>query len=343
MQNPNTPRSTFPAGNDIAVRFARNDDNQHVAVDVWAIKVGEEYFTVNLIRSYTAPEDARWLIGSIARPNGDHVWGFRDDTRVQAGFSGFVYPVDHEGTTCLVFQSKGAEPKVVHVVPLVDLLQKQEPQRPLTEVIDWKRGVANQLSLDVQYTPNEQLVVKHLAEQRRQAAAAEREAQWQRKLAERKAKIDEMLAREQLTVVSNGRQITAIWVVGDEWKVLPPKTIVIAGSFHDDDKFYPEETFQVFKERGKEAQKRHRATVGIDRSLASSGEELPEPTATKVVMLDGTPYEVPTFASRDDLERHRTAGLNSGVLRGVEHGGKFQLYRVTSDKLASVDTFELLG
>lgn len=343
MSNPNTPRSTFPAGNDIEVRFARHDDSQHVAVDVWAIKVGEKLFTANLICPYSAPEDALWLIGSIARPNGDHVWGFRDDVRVQAGFTGLVYPVDFESTTCLVFQSKGADPKVVHAIPLVDLLLKQEPQRPLTEVITRKRGVANLLDLGVHFTSSEQLVVKHLAERRRQAEEAEREAERQRKLAERKAKIDGMLAREQLTVVSNGRQITAIWVDGDEWKILPPKTTVIAGTFHYDGKFYPEETFQVFKERGKEAQKRHRTAVGIDRCLASSAEELPEPNATKVVMIDGNPFEVPTFASRDDLERHRTAGLNSGALRGVENAGEFYLFRVTSDKLAPVDAFELLG
>ncbi|MCA9361638.1 hypothetical protein KC845_03735 [Candidatus Kaiserbacteria bacterium] len=337
------PRSTFPAGNDIEVRFSRHDDNQHVAVDVWAIKVGEKFFTANLICPYSAPEGALWLIGSIARPNGDHVWGFRDDMRVQAGFTGLIYLVDFENTTCLVFQSKGAEPKVVHAVPLVDLLLEQGPQRPLTEVIARKCGVANLLKLGVHYTSTEQIVMKHLAEQRRQAEEAEREAERQRKLAERKAKIDAMLAREQLTVAANGRQITAIWVVDDEWKILPPKTIVIAGSFHDDGKFYPEETFQVFKERGKEAQKRHPAAVGTDRRLASSAQGLPAPTTTKVVMIDGNPFEVPTFASCDDLERHRTAGLNSGALRGVESSGKFQLFRVTSDKLAPVNAFELLG
>jgi hypothetical protein len=342
MSNPNTPRSAFPTGNDFELRFARRDDNQKTAVDVWAIKFGEKFFTANLIRPYSAPKGARWLIGSIARPNGDPVWGFRDDPRVQDGFTGFVYPVNYKGTTCLVFQSKGADSKVVHAVPLSDLLQTQEPQRPLTEAIDRKRGVANLLKLGVHYTPTEQVVVKHMAEQRRQAEEAEREAERQRKLAERQTKIDAMLIREQLTVVSNGRQVTAIWVVGDEWKILPPKTTVIAGTFHDDGTFYPEETFQVFKERGKEAQKRHRAAVGIDRRLASSAEELPEPTATKVVMLDGNPFEVPTFASRDELERHRTAGLNSGALRGVENGGEFHLFRVTSCRLQPVDAFELL-
>lgn len=341
MSDSHTPRSTFPVGNDVMVRFVRHDDNQHVAVDVWAIKVGENLFTTNLICSYSAPEDARWLIGSIDRPNGDHVWGFRDDTRVQAGFTGLVYPVDHEDTTFLVFQSKGAEPRVVHAVPLIDLLQKQEPQRPLTEVIARKRGIASLLQVDVQYTSTEQVVVKHLAEQRRQAEEAEREAERQRKLADRKAKIDAMLAREQLTVVSNGRQITAIWVVGDEWKILPPKTTVIAGSIGDDGKFYPEETFQVFKKKGQEAKKRNAASVGT--SKISAADELPDPIATKVVLVDDTPFEVPTFASRDDLEQHRAAGLNSGALRGVQDGTNFALFKMTSAKMEPVKGFTVLS
>lgn len=341
MSDSNTPRSPFPTGKDLVARFVWYEDNQNVAVDVWALKDGEKYFTVNLICPHKAPDDARWLIGSIQKPDGLPVWGYKDDPRVQAGFFGLVYPLEVDDVTYLVFQTKG-EPHVAHAIPLRDLLLPQEPQRPLTEQMTQKCQVAAVLELPVRWTASELVVIKHQAEQRRQAAEAEREQKLQQKRAERQAKVDAIMARQQLTVVSNGRQVTAIWVVDDEWKILPPKTTVIAGYFGGDDKFYPEETFQVFKKKGQEATKRFQASV--DRSTQKTASQLPTPSATKVVLLDGQPYEVPTFKATDELRQHQAAGLNSGALRGVEEApGQFQLFQVTSHELVPMENFQLLN
>ena len=333
------PRSVFPVGNDVELRFMSYQDNQNVAVDVWAISCGEKYFTANLICPYTAPKDARWLIGSIQCPDGEPVWGYRDDARVLDGFSGLIYPMDYENITYLIYQSKGGKPRVVHAVPLLDFLQKQEPQRPLTDVIKKKRLIAEKLEMEVEYSSAEQIVMKHQIKLMQQTDEAERERKRQQRLAERQRKVSAILARNEITVTANNRKVTAIWVIEDEWKILPPKTVVIAGKIGDDDKFYPEETFEVFKERGKEAQKRHCSPVG----LRSGEKDLPKPIATKVVMVEGDPFEVPTFASRADLLQHQATGLNSGVLRGVIEEGKFSLFRVTKGKLVLQQEFEMLN
>lgn len=345
MSNINKPRSNFSAGNGISVRFCGEDDNNNASVDVWAMKVSEKFFTVNLILPNGAPEGARWLIGSIAlsRKSGDEsVWSFKDDERIKAGFHGLTYTVNHEDTTCLVFQTIGMEPKVAFVVPLLDLLQPQEPQRPMPEVIARKRAVAVNLGLGVQYTPTEELLMKHLAQKAKEEEEKRIAKIRKEKEEKRQELISGMLSRRQVTVIANGRQVTAIWVINDEWKILPPKTQVVWGEIGEDGKFYAREVFQVFKERGKEAQKRHRAEVGTGKLLAKAT-ALPEPTSVKVVIVGDVPFEVPTFAVRDELELHQQAGLNSGVLRGVEEGGKFSLFRVSKDKLTPVTDFQVLS
>ncbi len=344
----NTPRSDFFVGVDLEVRFKGAADNPKCLVDQWAIKLDGKFYLANLILPVAAPEGARWLIGSIAAaPAGTPVWGYRDDKRVQNGFQGHIFSVALGAETFLVYATKGRSPEVVHVVPLTEILLQHETEVALDVRLALKRQVADLLGYGVAYTATEEILVKHFAERERRAEVECRAREAEARQAARQLKVDEILARKHLRVYAGGKFVEAIYVVDGEWQMLPPRTKVILGVMQDG-KFFPKEAFTVFKgtKRGSAPEKSFVASVGLESSVTdSAASRLPEPVATKVVILDGAPYEVPSFEKIEDLQAHRLAGLNSGSLRGVLHGNELALYRVRKDGIEQVkaDAFMVLG
>ncbi len=341
------PRSDLKVGADLKVAFKGYADNSKCAVDQWAIKVGEEFFLANLIKPHTAPDYALWLFGSVATPNGKPVWGYKDDVRVMAGFTGHVFCGVHDGESCLVFATAGKQPKVVHVVPLLHILDQHEVEESLLVTITRKRAVATALNYEVQSTASESLLITYFAEQERIAEQKRREAEAAAKAEAKKAKVEAILARKHIRVYSSGRFFEAIYVYEGEWQMLPPRTQVILGEDGDDGLFHPKETFTVFKDtkRGAEPKKSFIFIVGIENEARSMTAELPKPVTTKVVFLDGQPFEVPTFGKTEDLQAHRAAGLNSGVLRGVMTTNGITLFRVRASGLEQVagGSFQVIG
>lgn len=342
-------RSDFFVGADLEVRFKGEADNDKCLVDQWAIKLAEgKFFLANLIMPLGAPEGARWLLGSIAAaPAGTPVWAYRDDKRVQAGFEGHVFSTVLDGETFLVYATKGRLPEVVHTVPLRDILARHEVEVSLDVRLARKRAIANELGFGVAYTATESVLVKHFAERDRLAEAERLAQEAEARQAARQAKVDEILARKHLRVYAGGRHVEAIWVVDGEWQMLPPKTKVILGVI-EDGKFFAKETFTVYKgtKRGSAPEKSFVASVGLEpATTTSAATRLPEPIATKVVILEGTPFEVPSFAKVEDLQAHRLAGLNSGAVRGVLTGNGLALYRVRKDGIEAVkaDAFTVIG
>ncbi len=347
MINSSPARSTFTVGSDVEVRFKGAADNAKCAVDQWAIKLGGKFFLANLILPHAAPDGARWLFGSLATSAGDPVWSYRDDKRVLAGFDGHVFTVVEGEATYLVYATKGKVLRVVHTVPLIDILQQHEVETSLDVSIRRKQKVAEQLGCEPELTPAESVVVHYLAAQARAEEEARRRADAEAREAARQAKVEAILARKHVRVYAGGKSVEAIWVVEGEWQMLPPRTEVILGEIRDDKKFYPMETFTVFKDfkkRGSAPEKSRIAVVGHEPTPAAAT-RLPEPTASRVVMLDGKPFAVPSFARVDDIQAHRAAGLNSGVLRGVVEEGGFTLFRVRKDGLEQVaaGTFTVIG
>ncbi len=340
-------RSKFDVGSDVQVAFKGYADNQNCAVDQWAIKVGTEMFLANLIKPHTAPEGARWLFGSAATLKGAAVWGYKDDVRVRAGFEGHVFVVVHDGETWLVYATKGKYPEVVHVCKLRDILMNRVSEESLMVNITRKRAVANVLNFDVRSTANELIVLKFMADKEREDELAIRTAAAEAREETRKAKVDSILARKNLRVFAAGRFVEAIWVVEGEWQMLPLKTQVILGEMQGE-LFFPKETFTVFKDfkRGSEPKKAHVFAVGIEPSVKKTAAvTLPQPVSTKIVMFEGQPFEIPTFAKVDDLQAHRAAGLNSGVLRGVQTSSGINLFRVRVSGLEQVtaSSFQVIG
>jgi hypothetical protein len=341
MTNSNTTateqaRYVFPAGNDIKVSFKHQDDNEKVMVDVWKIDFKGDYFTANLILPQNAPAESDWLLGSIQRPDSTPVWSYKEDSKVRSGFFGRITLTQLEDITYAVYLTKGREPKVVFVVPITDLLQAQAPQRSLEQTLKRKRMVADSLGREVVFTKSERVFIDHQSRKYQEDREIEREQKRQQKIAERQRKIDAILARKKITVPSQGIHIEAIPVTGDEWKILP-HILVVHGTTDQSGQFFPKEIFKVSRQPGKGAVKTAR------RPVTESVERLPSPVKTVVVMVDEEPYEVEVFASQDDLDCHRRAGLNSGALRGVEEADQFQLFRVTKQSLVPVQDFERLG
>lgn len=159
----NTPRSTFSHGADIDVRFAGYADNQGACVDVWALRYGETYFTVNLILPHSAPDGAEWNLSSIQKPQGEPVWSFKDDRRKKQGFFGFTQLAEVHDVTYVVFLTKGAL-RIMYVVPLLYLIDGEPDEAP-EEVIKRKVAVADELRLPVFWVGKERALHEKMQEE----------------------------------------------------------------------------------------------------------------------------------------------------------------------------------
>ncbi len=338
-------RSAFPVGNDVGVKFARVDDNQNVRVDVWGIKAGNALYAANLILPHNAPEGAVWMIGSVINSTRKPIWSYKDDARVAAGFDGRAFPYAFDGLSYIVYLTKTADPQVAYVVPLLQILEQKEPQEPIDETIALKVAVAADLNLTPKFSFAEAAWNQILAAEALEANKAAEQAAYQQRADARLAKIGSILARPLVTVPVSGRSISAIPVTGDEWKMLPNRTVVVQGDIDVNETFEAKETFTVVKSAGKAPSRQSVIKVGEAalQVAASKKVELPKPISEKLVRIKGRGFQVPTFGRIEDLQALRAAGLNGGAYRGIQKpAGVFELFEVHHDGLKQVGASDFM-
>lgn len=151
------PRAGLEVPEADDVRFFGHQDNEHCAVDVWALELGSTEYRLNLIKSYRIKdfENAYWLIGSI-RQNGRDVWSYQTDSRVCTGFKGIAFTHVHEGKTYVLFVNSGSDARVQHIVPLLHLVDaKKHPDLTPAERGKLKRSLMLSSSLEVEIFDDE--------------------------------------------------------------------------------------------------------------------------------------------------------------------------------------------
>lgn len=143
--NIDTPRSTFPHGNDCQVTFRRRCDNLGALIDLWRVLTGSRHqFFISMIKRVQKSNDAPWVFGSIYTDERmrREVWSFkRDAERLIPNFYGEMYTAASDnGVTETVFKSfLGAERRFllskVLRVPQMALALPSSPDVPeLSEI-----------------------------------------------------------------------------------------------------------------------------------------------------------------------------------------------------------------
>lgn len=156
------PRSAFAGAIDISASFDRRNDNKHCLVDTYDLTIAGVDHSMNLILPHAAPPDARWLIGSVTPCVGRGGWAFKEDSRVLAGFHGIAFPHAFEGTTYVLYVANKF--RLVHVVPIVHLLQRPEPTLNTEESARVKRAISSTFGFAPQYSEAEAKVVLAMEE-----------------------------------------------------------------------------------------------------------------------------------------------------------------------------------
>lgn len=147
------PRSALAGAIDISATFDRRNDNKHCLVDTYDLTVAGVAYSMNLILPHAAPPSARWLIGSVTPCVGRGGWIFKEDSRVLAGFQGIAFPHAFEGTTYVLYVANKF--RLVHVVPLVHLLQRPEQALTTEESARVKRAISPTFGFAPQYSEAE--------------------------------------------------------------------------------------------------------------------------------------------------------------------------------------------
>lgn len=158
----NTPRFDLAVAADVRVVFAKRDDNNTFQVDTWGVRVEDtgEVFSMNILGYYDPKPGSVPMFGSAKSAKGP-VWGFKDDVRVKAGFTGQAVIMPHSGTTYVVFRSKGSKAAVHHVVSLCDLLMQQSPSMTPAESGRIKVAIAKALGINAVLTKDEDDAVSY--------------------------------------------------------------------------------------------------------------------------------------------------------------------------------------
>ncbi len=158
----NTPRFDLNVAADVRLAFAKQDDNNTFQVDTWGVRVetSREVFSMNILGYYDPKPGSVPMFGSAKSAKGP-VWGFKDDVRVKAGFTGQAVIMPHSGTTYVVFRSKGAKAAVHHVVPLVDLLTQSKTDMTPAESGRIKVAIAKALGINAMLTTDENDAVSY--------------------------------------------------------------------------------------------------------------------------------------------------------------------------------------
>ncbi len=153
-------RATFAPDDDVRVSFSHRADNDGCLVDTFDLVAGGVNYTTNLILPYSAPADGRWLIGSINNGfRGRNVWVYKDDMRVRAGFKGIAFPYAFKNMTYVLYVA--ATFQLVHVIPLVHLIQWPEPTLSPVESARLKLGISSLLGFTPIFTDEETDAMYH--------------------------------------------------------------------------------------------------------------------------------------------------------------------------------------
>ena len=317
--------------------------------------------TIEGLRRLNAGTDEEYRPAKVKSKTGQILWHF-DKTRFPGAHATF-FGLEDEDDDCIVYLNHRF---VYEVVPLKDLPQwrsvrdasgreTHEGGRPVAALVELKLFIADAMNLEPFLSKVEGIVARAIRQRWAQAAAearAKRVVETQevddQRMRERQARIAAIMTRPPITVyTAEGRRLTGIPVVGDEYRmVLRDRWVVSVESYDNEARQagQPTEHFQVVKSDGGRINRAHVRAVTLNDSRK------PVTVATRqgeaVIQIgSGDPDVIPLYG-RQDISALHADGLNGGTRVGlypVNPDGTIVVYEVTKKGARELGRFQNLA
>lgn len=303
------------------------------------VKIGEVHLsepkgvlTINMIRRKNLSFEADFL-GTAVIVDGNEVWSFK-----KTDFDGMALMALAQDEIVIAFIKRGCR-EVSSVLPVSSFLKK-EPDDILT-LLEMKKAAAEYLGRPFEISSTELMVQKRVIEMRQhqeeEAAAAKKEARRQ----EREVKINEIVSRPTIDGTTiDGFKRFGHPCVGDEWKVLRHKTLVMLVESYDQDSGECGKilsSFKVVRKPGKPAEQGNPAKIVSENAPGTQK----MPTVIRKVMFekDGSFFDARVYLDMAAIRRAREMGLNGGTYVIPEDtmvNGRATIFSVRAEEIVTV-------
>jgi hypothetical protein len=320
------------------------DENQTHIVERGKVAIGDYAVVVTMLRNKQL-EHLPFVVASVADLDGKILWEFKNEFFEGVGLLALAagYP-----TVALVGRGKGG--KVEKILPVVNMIDGIEKLRNLRILIKLKIEAAKFLELNYALTPKENTLWKIDLDRADKAREELRTSEHAAREAARKAKVEQILARPQLTCYTAlARELRGYPVVGDEWMSLNTGNMVVLVSSYDDTTKTPGtfiEHFVVQKEHGNKPKKRGAVAIAASKLGTVAGSaKIYSPVGSVMIEKGTEALDVELYASMDDIRGARAAGLNGGTYVAVKPNNPaspLEVLAVYRDRVDSIGHFKPL-
>lgn len=347
MNAESTQRFDFPG-----FSLLRQEDTDTHEVEIGQITVNDEVLVVHMLRKKGLPFKADFLVSKVT--SGDEksmIWSFSQHRLIFPVNGPAVLALSSDGEIIIAFIRSGRNGPVEEVLSIAERLAGVPLD--IGQVIKLKIDAAAHLDRKYTLTKAEQTLRRHQSAQKREKEEEKRREAFERKRKARMELTARVKKRPKLHVFTNdGQHRQGLPVIDDEWRSLPPGTLVVLVESYDEEERTagePIEAFKVVKENGKAPKKGFPMAVSAEGSTPADGcvrvtTSLPMPVDTILIDLgDSGVFDVAVYLSMEEVRRVRSAGLNGGsyVTAREKRGedGRYEVYSVSKENIDTIGLF----